>query len=90
MDNFQLSRMRLEWLLRRLRSKPEVIKRHDDVIHEQLHTGKIKPVSMEEQPEVRKVRHLPYREITRLEKDTAKLRVVYDASDKKCGLILND
>lgn len=77
-------------MLRRLRSKPEVIKRYDGVIQEQLHTGKIKPVSMEEQPEVGKVRHLPYKEITRLEKDTAKLRVVYDASDKKCGLILND
>ena len=55
-------------MLRRLRSKPEVIKRYDDVIHEQLHTGKIKPVSMEEQPEVRKVRHLPYRELPDLKK----------------------
>ncbi len=45
---------------------------------------------MEKQPELGKVHYLPHREVIGLDKDTTKLRVVYDASAKRGGPSLND
>ena len=46
-DNYQLSKTRLESLLRRLKSKPEVFKHYDEVIQEQLGKSIIEPVNIE-------------------------------------------
>ena len=89
-DNYQLSKTRLESLLRRLKSKPEDLKHYDEVIQEQLGKSIIEPVNIEEQQAVGKVHYLPHREVIRLDKDTTKLRVVYDASAKRGGPSLND
>ena len=88
--NYQLSKTRLESLPRRLKLKPEVLKHYDEVIQEQLGKSIIEPVNIEERRAVGKVHCLPHREVIRLDKDTTKLRVVYDASAKCCGLSLND
>ena len=69
-DNYQLSKTRLESLLRRLKSKPEVFKHYDEVIQEQLGKSIIEPVNIEEQQLVGKVHYLPHREVIRLDKDT--------------------
>ena len=50
----------------------------------------IEPVNMEEQQAVGKVHYLPHREVIRLDKDTTKLRVVYDASAKRGRPSLNN
>ena len=89
-DNYHLSKMRLESLLRRLKSKPEVLKHYDEVVKEQLERNIIEPVNLTEQTEVGKVHYLPHRENIRLDKDTTKLRVVYDASAKHHGPSLNN
>lgn len=88
-DNYQLSKLRLESLVRRLKSNPEVLKHYDEAIQE-LKKNIIEPVNMEEQPEVGSVHYLPHRAVIRLDKDTTKLRVVYDASAKRGGRSLND
>ena len=77
--NYQLSKTRLESLPRRLKLKPEVLKHYDEVIQEQLGKSIIEPVNIEDTEEV-----------IRLDKDTTKLRVVYDASAKCGGPSLND
>ncbi|XP_068756194.1 uncharacterized protein [Montipora capricornis] len=84
-ENYHLSKMRLESLLRRLKSKPEVLKHYDEVVKKQLERNIIEPVNWTEQTEVGKVHYSPHREIIRLDKDTTKLRVVYDASAKHHG-----
>jgi len=89
-DNYQLSKTRLESLLRRLKSKPEVLEHYDEVIQEQLEKSIIEPANMEQRKAVGKVHYLPHREVIRLDKDTTKLRVVYDASAKRGGPSLND
>ncbi|KAL9969544.1 hypothetical protein ACROYT_G021769 [Oculina patagonica] len=89
-DNNQLSKLRLESLVRRLKSKPEVLKHYDSIFQDQLEKNIIEAVNQEEQPELGKVHYLPHREVIRLDKDTTKLRVLYDASAKRGGPILND
>ena len=54
-DNYQLSKTMLESLLRRLKSKPEVLKHYDEVIQEQFGKSIIEPVNIEEQQVVGKV-----------------------------------
>ena len=48
-DNYQLSKTRLESLLRRLKLKQEVLKHYDEVIQEQLGNSITEPVNIEEQ-----------------------------------------
>ena len=87
---YQLSKLRLGSLVGWLKSRPEVLKHYDKVIQEQLKKNIIEPVNMEERTEEGKVRYLPHREVIRLDKDTTKLRLVYDASAKRGGPRLND
>ncbi len=89
-DNYQLSKTRLESLLRRLKSTPELLRQYDQVIQEQLEVNIIEPVSNEDVSPPTKVHYLPHRAVLRTDKKTTKLRVVYDASAKKDGPSLND
>ena len=84
-DNYHLSKMGLESLLRRLKWKPKVLKHYDEVVKEQLERNIIEPVHFTQQTEVGKVLYLPHRENIRLDKDTTKLHVVYEASAKHHG-----
>ncbi len=61
---------------------------HDKVIRDQQEKGIIETVNPDETSE--KVHYLPHREIIRTDKQTTKLRVVFDASAKKDGPSLND
>ena len=79
-DNFALSKSRLVSLLKRLNLKPEVLKHYDDVIRDQEKQGIVEPVEQGTNNGVGKVHYLPHHEVIRVDKDTTKLRIVYDAS----------
>ena len=63
---------------------------YDDVIQDQLKDGVIEKVNKEEYSPPGQVHYLPHREVIRYDKDTTKLRVVFDASAKANGPSLND
>ncbi|XP_068742363.1 uncharacterized protein [Montipora capricornis] len=81
-DNFALCKSRLVSLLRRLSVKPDVSRQYNDVIREQLKQGIIEPVDQGTTDGVGKVHYIPHHEVIRVDKETIKLRVVYDASAK--------
>ena len=89
-DNYESSKRRLSALVHRLQQKPDVLKSYDDVIKNQLESGIIEKVNNEESVASGKVHYLPNREVIRLDKETTKLRVVFDASAKSTGPSLND
>ena len=89
-DNYESSKNRLTALIYRLQQKPDVLKSYDDVIQDQLENGVIEKVNREESPAPSKVYYLPHREVIRLDKETTKLRVVFDASAKSNGTSLNN
>ena len=59
---------------------PEVLKHYDDVIRDQEKQGIVEPVEQGTNNAVGKVHYLPHHEVIRVDKDTTKLRIVYDAS----------
>ena len=79
-DNFALCKSRLVSLLKRLNLKPEVLKHYDDVIRGQEKQGIVEPVEQGTNNGVGKVHYLPHDEVIRVDKDTTKLRIFYDAS----------
>ena len=81
-DNFALCKSRLVSLLRRLSVKPDVSRQYNDVIRELLKQGIIEPVRQGTTNGVGKVHYIPHHEVIRVDKETTKLRVVYDASAK--------
>ena len=81
-DNFALCKSRLVSLLRRLSVKPDVSRQYNYVIREQLKQGIIEPVDQGTTNGVGKVHYIPHHEVIRVDKETTKLRVVYDASAK--------
>ena len=86
-DNYQLCEKRLRGLLKRLRHEPEVLKRYNSTIQDQLEKGIIEPAPDETKSTVH---YLPHHGVVRSDKTTTKLRVVYDASSKTSGPSLNE
>ena len=85
-SNYQLSLNRLHGLLHRLRHQPTVLQQYDNVIQDQLKRGMIQPVQDVEGLQEAKVHYLPHHAvIIRQDRETTKLRVVYDASAKRQG-----
>ena len=89
-DNYELSRKRLENLLKRLRQEPEVLKEYDSVIKEQLQRGIVEVVEKPSEGGVGRVHYIPHHAVIRTDKSTTKLRVDYDASARADGVALND
>ena len=79
-DNYEPTKKRLSSLVHRLQQKPDVLRMYDDVIQDQLKDGVIEKVNKEEYSPPGQVHYLPHREVIRYDKDTTKLRVVFDAS----------
>ena len=88
-DNYELCRKRLDGLLKRLRQNPEQLQQYDAVIRDQLRQGMVEVVANPTQCEGR-VHYLPHHAVVRQDKQTTKLRVVYDASARAGGPSLND
>ncbi len=62
---------------------------YDNVIKDQLQKGIVERVEEAEPGEVGKVHYLPHHAVIRRDKETTRLRVVYDASSKSNGISLN-
>lgn len=89
-DNYETSRKRLMSLLYRLRQEPNVFQEYDAVIRDQMKCGIVEEVHEPSSGEVGRVHYLPHHAVIRRDKETTKLRVVYDASCKSNGVSLND
>ena len=89
-DNYTSASRSLTNVIKRLRNQPEILEQYDHVIKEQLESVVVESVPQEQIPEPGNVHYLPHREVVRLNRDTTKLRVVYDASSKVIGPSLND
>ena len=89
-DNYQLCLKRLQGLLCRLQQDPVALQEYDSVIQNQIKQGIIQSVEDLGSMEVVKVHYLPHHAVIRQDKETTKLRVVYDASTKSDGPSLND
>ena len=88
-DNFEMSRRRLMSLLQRLQRDPEILKEYDAVIKDQLNRGIVEIVDKKDVGEMGKVHYMPHHAVIRRDKQTTKLRIVYDASAKSSGPSLN-
>ena len=73
-----------------MKANPKVAKEYDNVIKDQLEKGIVEKVDLNEPTEVGKVSYLPHKMVIREDKDTTKLRVVFDASAKKDGPSLKE
>ena len=82
-DNFKLSQKRLQSLGRRLKSDPDIFRAYDEVIQDQLKNGIIERVSPDEESPVGKTCYIPHQAVIKRDRDTTKLRIVYDASAKR-------
>jgi hypothetical protein len=69
---------------------PDILKEYDVVIKDQMNRGIVEVVGEEDVGEVGKVHYIPHHAVIRRDKETTKLRVVYDASAKSAGTSLND
>ena len=89
-DNYQLSLTRLQGLLRRLRQDEAILQEYDSVIKSQIQQGIVEVVKHPEQADTERVHYLPHHAVIRRDKDTTKLRIVYDGSAKSTGPSLNE
>jgi hypothetical protein len=88
-DNYMLCRRRLAGLLKRLNQDPQLLLQYDGVIKDQLHQGIEEVVPSPEEAEGR-VHYLPHHAVIRHDRETTKLRIVYDASAKADGPSFNN
>lgn len=91
-DNHHLSLKRLQGLLQRLRHDRKVLFEYDSIIKEQERLGIIERVELGgvDEPPGEKIHYLPHHAVVRRDKETSKVRVVYDASARSTGPSLND
>ena len=87
--NYDLSQRGLTGLLRRLKQSPEILREYSAIIQNQLEQGIVEVVK-EDGVSSGTVHYLPHHAVVRRDKDTTKVRVVYDASAKVNGPSLND
>ena len=65
------------------------VNKYDNIIEDQIKSGVVEPANDVLVP-VGNVHYLPHREVVREDKNTTKIRIVYDASAKDPGTSLND
>jgi len=79
--NYGLCVRRLNQLRSRLQKEPSLLKEYDNIFKTQLESGIIKPVSPVEL-DVKPSHFLPHHGVIREDRDTTKLRIVFDGSAK--------
>ena len=89
-DNHTVSVKRLERLVHRLQEQPTLLAEYHSIIQDQIKKGVVEPIDPQVIPKAGNVHYLPHREVVRTDKNTTKVRVVYDASAKTTGPSLND
>ena len=89
-DNFSVCKKRLEGLKKRLDSK-NIVAEYDNIFKEYENNGIIERVPFKEiSMENGSVHYLPHRPVIRNDKETTKIRAVFDASCKVNGPSLNE
>ena len=89
-DNFDLSKRRLFNLLKRLQSTPNILSQYDAIIRDQMKSGIVETVTTPGDGPIGRVHYIPHHAVVREDKQTTKLRIVYDASARNGGPSLND
>ncbi len=93
-SHYDLCFHRLKALQRRLKDEPQLLTEYDNIIKEQLENEIIERVDQPEGTvcEETNVHYMPHHGVVRKDKDTTKLRVVYDGSakPKPDNLSIND
>ena len=89
-SNYELCHRRLNRLYKRLKQDPERLHEYDAVIKDQLSKGVIEVVQNPNGACENRINYLPHHAIVRSDKETTKLRMVYDASARDNGPSLND
>ena len=89
-NNYELCQRRLTSLLKRLHQTPEHLQQYDSVIRDQLTQGIVEVVKEPMRSKSRRIHYLPHHGVVRHDKQTTKLRVVYDGSAKTSGPSLNE
>ena len=77
---------RLNGLLQKLKRDPEIVKEYSAIIQEQLDKGIIEIVEQT----AGRTHYLPHHAVVRRDKETTKVRIVYDALARAKGPSLND
>ena len=67
-----------------------MLQKYDSVIKEQIEQGIVEVVPDPDSRQTHKVHYLPHHAVIRQDKETTKLRIVYDASAKSTGPSLNE
>lgn len=89
-DNFDLSQKRLLNLLKRLRQTPHILAQYDEIIQEQIRRGTVEVVNPSDIGFIGTTHYLPHHAVIKEDKQTTKLRIIYDASARSNGPSLND
>ena len=90
-DSYDLCLSRLQGLLCRLRQNPEILQQYHSIIQDQIRQHIVEVVENPEDSAAGRIHYLPHHAVVREDKNTTKLRVVYDASAKSgSGSSLND
>ena len=88
--NYQLAAKRLQGLHRRLRQDPSVLQEYDKIIRDQVKKGIVQIVEPHSHESGQRLHYLPHHAVVRRDKETSKIRIVYDASARSTGPSLND
>ena len=89
-DHYNLCLKRLRGLIRRLQQDPDVLREYDSTIKDQIQRGIVEPVEESSGDLCKGIHYLPHHAIIRSDKETTKIRVVYDASARSDGPSLNN
>ena len=89
-NNHNLCSKRLHGLMRHLKQQPCILKKYNATIQLQLQKGIVEVVDDPEESSNGRVHYLPHHPVIRKDKETTKLRIVYDASARAVGASLND
>ena len=89
-DNFQLCQKRFQGLFSKLKGNPELLKEYDSIIKDQEEREIIERVEPNGSSVIGKTHYLAHHPVIRQDKETTKVRLVYDASAKDgSGVSLN-
>ena len=93
-DNYNLCYNRLKSMHFKLSKTPDILHEYENIIQEQLAAGIIEKIPNQSSEELNDedVHYLPHHGVIRKNRETTKLRIVYDGSAKSPGqqLSLND
>ena len=89
-ENYDLSQKRLYGLLNRLRHNTGLLREYDGIIRDQIAKGIVEIVKNPSDGELGRIHYLPHHPVIRQDKQTTRIRIVYDASARSNGPSLND